>query len=47
MIACKTAALFEASCALGALGGGGDDALVDSCAKLGHAYGMAFQIRDD
>jgi geranylgeranyl diphosphate synthase type I len=47
MIASKTAALFEASCALGALGGGGDDTLVASCAQLGHAYGMAFQIRDD
>ena len=47
MIACKTAALFEASCGLGALCAGADDVTADAYAELGAAYGMAFQIRDD
>jgi geranylgeranyl diphosphate synthase type I len=47
MIACKTGALFEASCALGAHCAHGDDATTRSYAEAGRAYGLAFQIRDD
>jgi geranylgeranyl diphosphate synthase type I len=47
MIACKTGALFEASCALGALCASDDAALVRSYAELGRAYGLVFQVRDD
>jgi geranylgeranyl diphosphate synthase, type I len=47
MIAGKTAALFEAACALGACSAGGDEALVRGYAELGRAYGIAFQVRDD
>lgn len=47
MIACKTAALFAASCRLGALAAGCDAAVVERYGALGHAYGMAFQIQDD
>ncbi len=47
MIACKTAALFEAACALGALCAGADDDIVASYGQAGRAYGLAFQIRDD
>jgi geranylgeranyl diphosphate synthase, type I len=47
MIAGKTAALFEAACALGACCAGGDEPLVRGYAELGHAYGIAFQVRDD
>ncbi len=47
MIACKTAALFEASCFLGAQSAQADPSIVARYGKLGHAYGIAFQIRDD
>ncbi len=47
MIEGKTAALFEAACALGACCASDDEALVRSYAELGRAYGIAFQIRDD
>jgi geranylgeranyl diphosphate synthase type I len=47
MIACKTGALFEASCFLGALSAGCDDATVAEYGALGRAYGNIFQIRDD
>jgi geranylgeranyl diphosphate synthase type I len=47
MIACKTAALFEASCGLGAHCATSDERTIDDYGRLGHAYGMAFQIRDD
>lgn len=47
MIAGKTAALFEAACALGALCADVDETIVHSYAELGRAYGMAFQVRDD
>ncbi len=47
MIACKTAALFAASCHLGAQCAGTDAATIASYEELGRAYGMAFQIRDD
>jgi geranylgeranyl diphosphate synthase, type I len=47
MIACKTAALFEAACALGACCAAVEEPVVRSYAELGRAYGMAFQVRDD
>jgi geranylgeranyl diphosphate synthase type I len=47
MIAGKTGALFSASCELGALAAGCDSDRADAYAKLGRAYGLAFQIRDD
>ena len=47
MIAAKTAALFGAACELGALCASCDDATAERYRKLGRAYGMAFQIRDD
>jgi geranylgeranyl diphosphate synthase type I len=47
MIAGKTGALFSASCQLGALAAGCDSERADAYAKLGRAYGLAFQIRDD
>lgn len=47
MIACKTSALFAASCRLGALAAGCGPDAVERYGALGHAYGMAFQIQDD
>ncbi len=47
MIACKTAQLFDASCRLGAYAASCDEAAVDGYGRVGRAYGMAFQIRDD
>jgi geranylgeranyl diphosphate synthase, type I len=47
MIACKTAQLFDASCRLGALAAGCDEATTEAFGSVGRAYGMAFQIRDD
>ena len=47
MIACKTAQLFDASCHLGAIAAGCDDAVASDFGAVGRAYGMAFQIRDD
>lgn len=47
MIACKTAALFSASCVLGALSAGCDESTIAGYDELGRAYGKIFQIRDD
>ncbi|HVA28409.1 MAG TPA: polyprenyl synthetase family protein [Candidatus Baltobacteraceae bacterium] len=47
MIACKTAALFEAAFVLGAHCAQLDPEATARYARVGHAYGMAFQIRDD
>jgi geranylgeranyl diphosphate synthase type I len=47
MIEGKTAALLGASCAIGALLGGADDAGVRSFYEYGRRLGLAFQIRDD
>jgi geranylgeranyl diphosphate synthase type I len=47
MIACKTGALFEASCFLGAHCAQAGDETVRSYGELGRAYGTAFQVRDD
>jgi len=47
MIACKTGALFEAACSLGACCGGVEESGVNGYAEVGRAYGRAFQIRDD
>ncbi|MBC7939477.1 MAG: polyprenyl synthetase family protein [Chitinophagaceae bacterium] len=43
----KTAKLFEASARLGAVLGGADSALEDSCADFGRSLGTAFQLVDD
>lgn len=47
MISKKTAALFEASAALGGLIGGASDEVVNALEKYGFSIGMAFQIKDD
>ncbi len=47
MIECKTAQLFDASCRLGAYAAGCGEESVAAYGAVGHAYGMAFQIRDD
>ena len=47
MIAGKTAALFEAACALGGCCADVGSEQIESYAELGRAYGMAFQVRDD
>ncbi len=47
MIAGKTGALFSASCELGALVAGASADRSKQYARLGRAYGLAFQIRDD
>ena len=43
----KTASLMSASCRIGALTAGLDQATVDALTAYGHAFGMVFQIRDD
>ena len=43
----KTAALFEASCRLGALAGGGSGDQVEALGRYGQLLGLAFQIADD
>lgn len=47
MIEGKTAVLFGAACALGALAAGANSARAAAYGELGRAYGRAFQIRDD
>ncbi len=47
MIAGKTAALTECSCALGALAAEATEVEVTGCAQLGRVLGMAFQLQDD
>ncbi|HEY0613280.1 MAG TPA: polyprenyl synthetase family protein [Candidatus Elarobacter sp.] len=47
MIEGKTAALFAASCRLGALSAGAPPERADAYAAMGRAYGLAFQVRDD
>lgn len=47
MIGGKTAALFSAACELGALAVGAGGERSDAYARLGMAYGIAFQIEDD
>lgn len=43
----KTAALFEACAALGALSAGADEANIESVRRFGQNLGIIFQIRDD
>jgi octaprenyl-diphosphate synthase len=43
----KTAKLFEASARIGALLGGANSELEESCARYGRALGTAFQLVDD
>jgi len=47
MIGGKTGALFGAACELGALAAGTDAARAAAYARIGRAYGTAFQIEDD
>jgi geranylgeranyl diphosphate synthase, type I len=47
MIGGKTAALFGAACELGSLAAGTDAQRAAAYARLGKAYGIAFQIEDD
>ena len=47
MIEGKTAALFAASCELGALAAGAAPARAAAYGLMGRAYGLAFQVRDD
>lgn len=43
----KTAALFEACCAMGALSAGASDADIELARQFGQKLGLIFQIRDD
>jgi octaprenyl-diphosphate synthase len=43
----KTAALFEACAAIGALSAGADENLVEEAKRFGQNLGIIFQIRDD
>lgn len=43
----KTAALFEACCAIGALSAGASDENIEKAKKFGQDLGIIFQIRDD
>jgi len=43
----KTAALFEACCAIGALSGGANDNEIAAAKQFGQNLGIIFQIRDD
>ena len=43
----KTAALFEACCAIGALSAGASDEDINEAKQFGQNLGVAFQIRDD
>lgn len=43
----KTAALFEATCKIGAWSTEASDAVIQTAAQMGRAVGVAFQIRDD
>ena len=47
MIEAKTATLFAASCELGALAAGAAPERAAAYRRMGHAYGLAFQVRDD
>ncbi len=47
MIEGKTAALLTAACRLGALAGGDDSERAAAYGRVGRAYGLAFQVRDD
>ena len=47
MIEGKTAALLTAACQLGALAGGNDHDRAAAYGRVGRAYGLAFQVRDD
>ena len=43
----KTASLIAASCEMGSVLGGGDDAVVSVLREFGNSIGTAFQIKDD
>jgi len=43
----KTAALMSASCRVGAITAGHDDAVADALTEFGRCFGMVYQLRDD
>lgn len=43
----KTAALIKASCEMGCIIGGADEAKINAATKYAHSIGIAFQIMDD
>jgi heptaprenyl diphosphate synthase len=47
VLADKTASLLSTSARLGALSAGADPAVVDTVARFGEAFGVAFQLSDD
>lgn len=47
IIKCKTAALFEACCAMGAMSVGANDDQLKAAREFGQKLGIIFQIRDD
>ena len=47
IVAAKTASLFAASCRLGALAAGADEARRDALNAFGKRFGIAYQIADD
>ncbi len=47
LISHKTAALFEGSCAAGAILAGADDETAEAARRFGYYCGLAFQIKDD
>ena len=47
VIQCKTAKLFEAACAMGAVLANAGDARQSSMARFGRSLGIAFQLADD
>lgn len=47
IISCKTAGLFSACAALGAISAGGPAAAIAQATAFGMAFGLAFQITDD
>ena len=47
MIECKTGALMEASCAMGALYGAADEEAIQAYSSFGMHLGLAFQAQDD
>ena len=47
LISCKTAYLFSACCALGAMHAGLDESTIEAAASFGLDFGLAFQITDD
>lgn len=47
MVSRKTGALFDASLALGAIGAGAPQQMIEALGRCGRSLGIAFQVRDD